>query len=250
MFAPVLPVAVFVESLTLGRLRFRRPSLGGGPVYLLNARVLRRLPSRVTARYESSDLQDNGGMAASDGGVQLTPNVLYQSADGYLDVVGSADGDGDLYSGYAAPASATVTGGGHGDLYSVPFAAPAPNAADGSDLYSGYADPTPTEDGGDVYSGYATPAPTVSFARTRGHARGNRMHPNSPTHLVHEVGPDSMFVMPCSVGLEANQTLGLYRLGRLSQGALVLRAGVTYAVPVQDDDGVHQSVSDTNFLEF
>ena len=59
-----------------------------------------------------------------------------------------------------------------------------------------------------------------------------------------------MFVTPCRVGLAANQIRALYRLGRLSQGALVLRAGVTYAVPVQDDDGVYQSASDANFLEF
>ena len=118
-------------------------------------------------------------MAASDGGEQ-------RGADGYLDVVGSADGDGDLYSGYVAQASATAMGGEHGDLYSVPFAAPAPNAADGSDLYSGYADPTPTEDRGDLYSGYATSAPTVSFPRASAHARGSRMHPNA---LLAVLGP-------------------------------------------------------------
>ena len=145
--------------------------------------VLRCVPFAATARCEAGDLQDNSGMAASGDDVQRGADVLCESADGYLDVVGSANGDGDMYSGYAAPASATVKGGGHGDLYSgyaapasatakgggqgdlysVPFAAPAKKAAGGSGLCSGHADPTPTEDGGDLYSGHATPAPTVGL---------------------------------------------------------------------------------------
>ena len=82
-----------------------------------------RDPGDAQAAYHSG--MPPGDDSGGGGVVWRTPNALYESADGQLGVVGSADGDGDGDGAYAGYASPDVAGGAGASATCAEYSAPA-----------------------------------------------------------------------------------------------------------------------------